>query len=74
MNMAETHKDGPPYIGSSQWYNYKCDSCNYETQVEDIVVDAYFYSQGCKKGVYPTLTCPKCNERMKCLGEQKSAP
>ena len=72
--MAETHKEGPPYLGPSQWYNYKCVSCNYETQVEDIVVDAYFYSQGCEKGVYPTLTCPKCNERMKCLGEQKPAP
>ena len=44
--MAETHKEGPPYLGPSQWYNYKCVSCNYETQVEDIVVDAYFYSQG----------------------------
>jgi len=61
---------GPP----SQWYNYKCVSCNYETEIEDIVVDAYFYSQGCKKGVYPTFTCPECNNRMKYVGDKKSAP
>ena len=61
---------GPP----SQWYNYKCVSCSHETEIEDIVVDAYFYSQACKKGVYPTFTCPKCNKRMKYVNDQKFAP
>ncbi len=33
-----------------RWYNYICPSCSYKTEVEEIEV-AYFYSQGCKKGV-----------------------
>lgn len=53
--------------GKSQWYQYKCVSCKNETEVEDIVFDAYFHSQGCKEGESPTLTCPGCNDRMKCF-------
>ncbi|MBI5148343.1 hypothetical protein HZA33_01560 [Candidatus Pacearchaeota archaeon] len=67
--MDESRKQKLPFNTPSQWYKYRCISCVYETQVEDIVVDAYFFSQGCKKGVYPTLTCPKCNEVMKYVDE-----
>ena len=63
--MEEEKHPALKFNSPSQWYNYRCVSCNYETQIEDVVVDAYFYSQGCKKGVYPTFTCPECNKRMK---------
>ncbi len=53
--------------GTTQWYKYKCERCGNREEVEDIVVDAYFYSKGCKVGEYPELTCPKCNFRMKCI-------
>jgi len=55
-----------PFGQPSQWYNYKCVSCNYKTEIEDLVVDAYFYSQGCEKRVYPTFICPpQSKKRMK---------
>ena len=57
-----------------QWYKYKCPSCGAGQDVEDVVVDAYFYSKGCKKGEYPKLTCPKCHDGMECIGSYESAP
>ena len=53
------------FVPPSQWYNYKCVSCNYETETKDIIVDVYFHLQDCKKGLYPTFISPKCNKRMK---------
>lgn len=51
-----------------QMYPYECEACGHKDEVEDIVVDAYFFSQNCKKGKYPTLTCPECNGTMKHKG------
>ena len=36
--------------------------------VEDVVVDAFFFSQNCKRGKFPTLTCPECNGTMEHKG------
>jgi uncharacterized Zn finger protein len=57
-----------------QMYPYKCDVCGYQTEVEDVVVDAFFFSQNCKKGKYPTVTCPECNDIMKHKPVFKSPP
>jgi DNA-directed RNA polymerase subunit M/transcription elongation factor TFIIS len=56
---------GPTHI---ERYPYECPSCGYHDDIEDIVVDAYFFSQGCKKGEYPKFTCPKCHNTMKYVG------
>lgn len=62
-------KDKLPFdSGDIQRYRYKCLSCGYEDNIEDVVVDAYFFSQGCKTGEYPKFTCPKCQDTMKYVG------
>lgn len=66
--MKERDHVSSEFDSPSQWYNYKCVSCKYETEIEDIVVDAYFYSQGCKTGQYPKFTCPKCHNTMNHVG------
>lgn len=53
---------GPTHI---QRYSYECASCGYHDDIEDIVVDAYFFSRGCKTGEYPKFTCPKSHNTMK---------
>jgi len=37
-----------------QMYPYECEACGHHDEVEDVVVDAFFFSQNCKKGRYPT--------------------
>jgi len=49
-------------------YSYECEACGYHDEVEDVVVDAFFFSQNCKKGRLPTLTCPECNGTMEYKG------
>lgn len=49
-------------------YHYECKACGYRDDVEDVVVDAFFFSQNCKVGRYPTITCPECNSMMKHKG------
>lgn len=62
-------KDELPFESSNiQRYKYECPSCGYEDNIEDVVVDAYFFSQGCKTGEYPKFTCPKCQDTMKYVG------
>ena len=56
-----------------QMYPYECEACGYHDDVEDVVVDAFFFSQNCKKGRLPTLTCPECNGTMKHKDPKKSA-
>jgi predicted nucleic acid-binding Zn ribbon protein len=48
-----------------QMYRYECESCGYSDEVENVVVDAFFFSQNCRRGQYPTITCPECNGTMK---------
>jgi predicted nucleic acid-binding Zn ribbon protein len=52
-----------PVMG--KMYRYECESCGYHDEVEDVVVDAFFFSQNCKRGTYPAITCPECNGTMK---------
>lgn len=68
MDKPRDRKDLPFNPTSVQEYRYKCSSCGYQEDIEDVVVDAYFFSQGCKKGEYPKFTCPKCNNTMKHAG------
>jgi C4-type Zn-finger protein len=63
--MDDKKKDLPFGPTNIQKYDYKCSSCGYHDEIEDIVVDAYFFSQGCKRGEYPKLTCPNCHKTMK---------
>lgn len=49
-------------------YCYECEACGYRDDVEDVVVDAFFFSQNCKKERFPTLTCPECNGTMEHKG------
>ena len=55
--------DEEPTLG--KMYRYECEACRYHDEVEDVVVDAFFFSQNCKRGKFPTLTCPECNGTMK---------
>ncbi len=55
-----------------QKYSYRCRSCQFQYDIEDIVVDAYFFSQACKPGEMPTLTCLHCGGRMEYEGDEKS--
>ena len=63
-----------PFTSPSQYYSYKCRLCSHETKIEDIVVDAYFFSQGCKVGEYPKFSCPNCNKEQSMLVNKKPAP
>ena len=56
---------GPTHVKK---YSYECVSCGHHDDIEDIVVDAFFSSQGCKRGEYPQFTCPKCHNRMEYVG------
>ena len=49
-------------------YHYECKACGHCDDVEDVVVDAFFFSQNCKKGKFPSITCPECNGAMECKG------
>jgi len=61
MDKPEKKKELPFGPTRVQRYSYECSSCGYHDDIEDIVVDAYFFSQGCKTGGYPKFTCPKCH-------------
>ena len=62
MGKSEDLPFGP---SQGQIYSYECGSCGYQDEVEDVVVDAYFFSQNCKRGERPTFTCPECHSTMK---------
>ena len=68
MDKIDKMKGSPFDSGEIQRYSYKCSSCDYKEDIEDIIVDAFFYSQACKVGVYPEFTCPECNKKMKYIG------
>ena len=46
-----------PWMGHSDWYKYRCRSCNHTDWIEDIVVDAFPSVE--PEGV-PALICPEC--------------
>jgi len=48
-----------PFTGPSDWYKYRCRSCNHTDWVEDIVVDAFPPDA---PGGCPPLVCPECGE------------
>ena len=54
--------DGP-WTGPSEWYRYRCRSCNHRDWVEEIVVDA-FPPDG--PGDCPILECPNCGGNFCC--------
>ncbi len=65
MDKPEKKKElpfGPTHI---QRYSYECPSCSYHDDIEDIVVGAYCFSQGCKTGEYSKFTRPRCHNTMK---------
>lgn len=54
--------DGP-WTGPSEWYRYRCRSCNHTDWVEEIIVDA-FPPNG--PGNCPIVQCPKCGGSFCC--------
>ena len=52
-----------PFNGPSQWYNYRCLSCDYSAWVEDIIVDAF--PPG-KNSSFPIILCPECGNDFVC--------
>jgi hypothetical protein len=48
-----------PWQTPSQWYNYRCRSCEHRDWVEEIVVDAFPPTE---PGGCPALICPECGE------------
>lgn len=49
--------EDPWMSGPSDWYKYRCRSCDHTDWVEDIVVDAFPPVE--PEGV-PALICPEC--------------
>ncbi len=47
-----------PWMGPSDWYKYRCRSCDYTDWVEDIVVDAF---PPVEPGGLAAIVCPKCS-------------
>ena len=47
-----------PWNEPSEWYLYRCQTCDYVEWIEDIVFDA-FPPAGPRDG--PILGCPECN-------------
>jgi len=52
-----------PFSGPSQWYSYRCLSCDHTDWVEDIIVDAFPPE---RPGGFPVVYCPECNGDFKC--------
>jgi len=46
-----------PFTGPSDWYKYRCRSCDYTDWVEDIVVDSFPPAE--PEG-FPAIVCPEC--------------
>ena len=55
-------------IGESQYYSYGCQDCNFQTKVEDIVIDA-FIAGSIEKDKMPEIVCPNCNGTLVYLGD-----
>ena len=47
----------------SEWYKYRCRSCDHADWIEDIIVDAF---PPIEPGGYPALTCPECGGQFLC--------
>lgn len=54
----DQHNPDLPFSAPSQWYKYRCLSCDHADWVEEIVVDAFPPEK--PKG-FPVLYCPECN-------------
>ena len=52
-----------PFTGPSDWYKYRCRSCNHTDWVEDIVVDAFPPDE---PGGFPPIVCPECGGSFRC--------
>jgi DNA-directed RNA polymerase subunit RPC12/RpoP len=55
-------------IGESQYYSYVCQDCNFQTNVEDIVIDA-FIAGSIEKDKMPEIGCLNCNGTLVYLGD-----
>ena len=47
----------------SEWYKYRCRSCDHTDWVEDIVVDAFPPAE--PEG-FPAIVCPECGGDFRC--------
>ena len=57
QNPLDSQAD-EPFTGPSDWYKYRCRSCNHTDWVEDIVVDAF---PPVEPEGFPAIVCPKCS-------------
>ncbi len=66
--MTNSHKDAnfpdeDPWMGPSEWFKYRCRSCDHADWVEDIGVDAFPPEE---PGGFPVLMCPACGGDFAC--------
>lgn len=54
---TENWYDEMPFSGPSDWYKYRCRSCDHTDWVEEIIIDAFPPTQ--PEGT-PELLCPEC--------------
>ena len=52
-----------PFTGPSDWYSYRCRSCDHTDWIEEIVIDAFPPVE--PEGV-PALFCPECGGNFRC--------
>ena len=62
-NLNSSKNEELPFNVPSQWYKYRCLSCDHSLWVEDIIVDAFPPE---RPGGFPVILCHKCNGRFKC--------
>ena len=55
---SEERKTEDPWIAPSEWYLYRCRSCDFVSWVEDIAFDAF---PPHRPGGGPVLGCRECN-------------
>jgi len=51
------------FTGPSDWYRYRCRSCDHTDWVEDIVVDAF---PPVEPEGFPAIVCPECGGSFRC--------
>jgi hypothetical protein len=52
-----TNFQDEPWMGQSEWFKYRCRSCDHSDWVEDIVAHSFPPE---KPGGLPILYCPEC--------------
>ncbi len=52
-------------------YSYRCLQCQYEEEVEDIVVDGFAAMSGLPPGQMPRLVCSECGGSLRAVTDRE---